>query len=135
VADSPIAKKLLIKPGHKVLLLNAPSGMDVALRPLPEGAVLSTTPRGEYDVVLTFVLTMADIDNGVPVAVKALKPGGLLWMAYQKKSAAKTDISRDVGWDAAHAAGLEGVSLVAVDETWSAMRFRPATVVKSRRRP
>lgn len=43
----------------------------------------------------------------------------------------KTDISRDAGWDAVHAAGWEGVAMVAIDDTWSAMRFRPSADVKN----
>ena len=63
----------------------------------------------------------------------ALKLGGLLWFSYPKKSSkVETDITRDVGWDALGSTGLRPVTQVAIDDTWSALRFRPVVDVKSR---
>ena len=56
-----------------------------------------------------------------------MRDGGLLWLAFPKKSSGiATDLTRDHGWDVIHRAGWQGVSLIAVDERWSAMRLRPA---------
>lgn len=72
----------------------------------------------------------AELAQHRAIALQALKPGGLLWFAYPKKSSGlKTDITRDVGWDAVTQAGLKGVAQVAIDETWSALRFRPVEEV------
>jgi hypothetical protein len=49
----------------------------------------------------------------------------MLWVCYPKGSKNSTDLSRDVLWKAMEENGLVGVTLVAVDDTWSAMRFRP----------
>jgi len=50
-----------------------------------------------------------------------------LWISYPKRSSkVETDITRDVGWDVVYKAGLEGVTQIAIDDTWSALRFRPA---------
>lgn len=123
---TPVAKKLGIKTGQKILILNAPDGYLQALEPLPEKAEVQTVADGTCDFLQIFCYDKADVDRYAPVTVQALKPDGLLWMTYPKKSAKiKTDITRDVGWEAMLAVGLQVVSLVAIDETWSALRFRP----------
>jgi len=116
-----------MKPGQKVLLLNAPDGYVRALEPLPAGAEVKTVAEGTFDFIQVFCYEKADVDRHAPTILRALKPNGLLWLTYPKKSAKmKSDISRDVGWEAMLAAGMQGVSLIAIDETWSALRFRPA---------
>ncbi|BAU43406.1 DUF3052 family protein [Leptolyngbya sp. O-77] len=77
-----------------------------------------------------FVSSKADLKEHLAIAQQALKPGGLLWFAYPKKSSGvKTDITPDMGWDAVTQAGLKGVAQVAIDETWLALRFRPVEEV------
>jgi hypothetical protein len=125
---SPLAKKLQIKPGNRVLVLNSPADAPAALEPLPEGAEIATTIRGEFDVVLLFAHHSKDLERHVPKAVKAVREGGILWIAYPKKSSkVDSDLTRDVGWGAVEEAGFVGVSQVAIDATWSALRFRPGS--------
>lgn len=127
--DTPLATKLGIKPGMTLLILDAPDGYRTRLDPLPEGVQIGTIalPGGLFDLVQVFVRSKADVDRHAAGALAALKPGGLLWFGFPKKSAKlQTDVSRDSGWDALHAAGWEIVSVIAIDDTWSAGRFRPA---------
>jgi len=128
---NPLFKKLLMKPGYRVAILHAPADFPKSPAELPEAAKLfdegtiAAEPANSLDLVLLFVSSAQDVAERLPRALAALKPGGLLWIAYPKKSSKiKTDISRDYGWDAAKAAGLVGVALISVDDTWSAMRFR-----------
>jgi hypothetical protein len=133
MAATSIARKLLIKPNHKILILNAPDGYLKLLDPMPEDAQIKTKADGAFDCVQAFVYNKADVEKLAQAAIKALKPGGLLWMTYPKKtSKIKTDISRDTGWEAVREQGMEGVALIAIDGTWSAMRFRPASDVRPR---
>ncbi len=131
---SALIKKLGIKPGQRLLVLNAPSGYWSLLGVLPDGVKLSTSVDGSAcDVVQAFVRSRADVNTTAPEAIAAVKPLGYLWLTYPKKTSdIKTDISRDQGWDLVIAAGFEGVAIVSVDDTWSAMRFRPSSAVKSR---
>jgi hypothetical protein len=132
MAESPLIKKLGIKPGQKMLILNAPEGYMQALGTLPAGAKVKTSAGGAFDFVQLFVRNKADIDNHAATAMRSLKLGGLLWFTYPKKSSGiKTDITRDTGWDALMAAGIRPVTQIAIDETWSALRFRPTNEVKS----
>jgi hypothetical protein len=133
MAGSSLVKKLGIKPGQKPLILNAPEGY--MLGALPQGVEVKTNAQGVFDFVQAFVRSKADVEGQAHTAIQALKPGGLLWLAYPKKSSKiKTDISRDAGWEPVRRAGMEGVSLIAIDDTWSAMRFRRADDVKSRKK-
>ena len=129
-----LAKKLQIKSGMKVALVNAPAGAAEKLRPLPDGATI-TTAGSPHDAVLAFAKDQAELQRVARDAIKATKADGLLWISYPKGSAgAKTDLNRDVLREVvAERHGLEGVSLVAVDETWSAMRFRPKAATKTKR--
>lgn len=122
--DKILSGKLKIKTTDEGLVLNAPSGFDQ--KPY------DTTPKAKvsYDFVLLFTKDKAALDKLIPKALKALKEDGLFWVAYPKKSSViKTDITRDNGWDALQAAGYEAVSLVAIDDTWSALRFRSRTKI------
>ena len=76
----------------------------------------------------------ADVDHLSPTGLRALQPGGLLWFSYPKKtSRIATDITRDTGWDSLTKAEMRPVSQISIDETWSALRFRPVDDVNSRR--
>jgi hypothetical protein len=135
MADTPLSKKLLIKPGCKLLVLNAPDGYLEMLKPLPDGVEIKTNSDGSYDFVQLFIYNRADVETQIKVAVQALKPGGLLWLSYPKKSSKiKTDVTRDIGWDAVHEAGFDGVTLISIDDTWSAMRYRPLAEVNARKK-
>jgi hypothetical protein len=131
MAGSALAKKLGIREGQRLLIINAPEGYVDSLAPLPEYAEVQTTPDGAFDFVQVFVHSRADVEQYARTAIGALKPGGLLWFTYPKKtSKIKTDIHRDLGWDAVTNAGMEGIASVSVDDTWSGIRFRPAGDVK-----
>jgi hypothetical protein len=123
---SSLVKKLLLKPDYRYLLLNAPEGFLAELGELPPGVQLAEKPGGVFDLVQIFVKSKADLDALGEVALESVKPNGLLWVSYPKKtSKIKTDISRDYGWESLQEAGWGGVAMVAIDDTWSAMRLKP----------
>jgi hypothetical protein len=135
MSQKTLPQKLGIKPGQRLLLMNAPEGIADMLKVLPEGASLETTSGKDFDAALIFVRNKAEIDVNAAEAVGSVKRDGLLWFAYPKQtSKIKTDIHRDVGWDAVKGAGFEPIAQVAIDETWSATRFRPADMVKRQKR-
>jgi hypothetical protein len=62
----------------------------------------------------------------LPKVVKALKPDSLLWLTFPKgTSKIQTDLTRDKGWDAVQQADLKWVTLISVNDTWSAFAVRP----------
>ena len=122
---SPLAGKLLIKPSMTMRLFDAPAGYQASLAPLPEAASLDTQ-AGAHDFVQLFALDSAALASKLPEALAALEHGGLFWISFPKSSSnVQTDLSRDKGWGSLHALGYRLVSLVSIDETWSAARIRP----------
>ncbi|WP_437585734.1 YdeI/OmpD-associated family protein [Sorangium sp. So ce1000] len=129
--SSPLTRKLQIKPDHRLLILGAPDGFAAALDPLPEGVTVATAARGQFDVVHLFVRRARDLEEKAPKAIGAVRDGGVLWISYPKRSSGvETDLTRDVGWQVVEAAGWGGVAQVAIDATWSALRFKPEVAVK-----
>ncbi|MHC2990644.1 hypothetical protein OB13_03245 [Pontibacter sp. HJ8] len=123
-----LSKKLQLKPDQHVLLLNAPPTLADALK--AEGCTITAEtalpPAGAlYDAVQLFVRNSSELNDSLPLAVLALKKDGLLWIAYPKKSSkVKTDLTRDEGWKLVKEMGYEGVRQVALDATWSSLRFK-----------
>ena len=128
---SGLAHKLGIRPRVCVLLLDGPAEVKDALEPLPDGAVVATGPPA--DVVLAHCTRRADVGRLAPALIEAAQTGAIVWCAWPKRtSGLETDLTRDEGWDALTSAGLRAVATVAIDDTWSGLRFRPVEDVRSR---
>jgi hypothetical protein len=113
-----VARKLLLKPDLKARVLNAPGGARERLS-LPDDS-----RGGVVDWLLAFVRDSAELEAALP-ALKGVAKGGLIWVAYRKGGRqAGTDLNRDIIWKRLEPEGLTGVTLVALDGEWSAMRFR-----------
>ncbi|CAM2849024.1 YdeI/OmpD-associated family protein [Paenibacillus sediminis] len=133
--NDELVKKLRLPKDGNILVLEAPEGYLAEIGQTNEVASYNEQLAGAYDFVQLFVKTKAELEKYGHMALSAVRPDGLLWLCYPKGSSKiKTDLSRDHGWDMIIKAGYEGVSLVSVNDTWSAMRYRPADQVKSKRR-
>jgi 1-acyl-sn-glycerol-3-phosphate acyltransferase len=131
VTGSALARKLLIEPGQHVLLINAPPGYLDLLQPLPEHASAIEQGDGVSDVVQLFSRDRAELESNAAAAMRAVKPGGVLWMSYPSPaSGPSSDLMRDHGWGVLHAAGLVAETNMQIDDQWMAMRFRPKAEVK-----
>lgn len=126
--DDALARKLLLKPDQKVLVVNAPAGYLERITPLPAGS--SFVEAGPADWVQVFVRNGAEVVSLAAPAITSVTASGTLWLCYPKGGPKVTDINRDKGWDAVIAAGWGPVTQIAIDETWSALRFRPEADVK-----
>jgi hypothetical protein len=121
--ESPLAKKIKLKPGLKAAIINAPEAYVDSLK---HDSDVSTTLRGKFDWIQIFVWNKAELDALAPKAARALKPESLLWISFPKGSSRiQTDLTRDTGWDGIQALDLKWINLVSVDETWSAFGMRP----------
>jgi hypothetical protein len=130
VSDSSLAKKLQIKSGFRVTILNAPQEYQQLLGELPSGAQLVTRVEPPLDFAQVFVKTNQELEAQVPAILKALKKDGLFWVSYPKGgSKIKTDLNRDILWESMGRFRMVGVSLISIDGAWSAMRFRPGDKV------
>lgn len=82
------------------------------------------------DAVLIFTNSLAEVEQIVPQALKSVPGDALVWVAYPKgSSGVKTDVNRDKLWDALKPTGWRPVRQIAMDDVWSALRFRPAEKV------
>src|SRR5215210_3201144 len=121
--ETTIAKKMKLKPGLKAAIVNPPESYLAALRHDTE---IATSLKGKFDWIQIFVKNKAELDMIAPKAAKALKPESLLWISFPKgTSKIQTDLTRDKGWESLQALDLKWVTLVSVNETWSAFALRP----------
>lgn len=117
-----LSAKMKLKPGARAAVLNAPDGYPEQLA--PEGITLEQSLSGQYDWIQIFVRSQAELEALMPKVKAALKPVSLLWISFPKgTSKIQSDLTRDKGWDAVR--DLKWVTLVSVDETWSAFSLRP----------
>jgi hypothetical protein len=113
-----LPKKLGIKPGHRVMLLNAPAGFS-----LPDIPVV-TRASGMADVILSFHTRRADLAKRLPVLRERMEQAAGLWIAWPKKAAKMdTDIDENVVRELAFANRLVDNKVAAIDDTWSGLRL------------
>ncbi|HSU76196.1 MAG TPA: hypothetical protein VLI89_03950 [Burkholderiales bacterium] len=74
---------------------------------------------------LVFVRTLAEVEAKAGPIIALAKADGIAWLAYPKAGQLDTDLNRDILWRHMLKKGVQGVRQVAIDATWSAMRFRP----------
>ncbi len=125
-----LADKLQIRQGQTLVVSNAPSGMVERLTAELPGLRVTAEPAPSPDAVLLYVTSLAEARQLASDAMQKVSPDALLWIAYPKGgSKMPTDVNRDRLWDALQETGWRPVRQVALDEVWSAMRFRPAEKV------
>ena len=123
-ATTPLPKKLGIRPGACMALVDAPQGFAASLDPLPPGVTLGPGLNGPCDVILLFVVERAALCERISAAARALAPTGGLWVIWPKRaSGVPTDLSEQVVREIALGAGLVDNKVCAVDEVWSGLRF------------
>lgn len=123
-SQTPLDRKLGIKPDHAVALLNAPDGFLEYLGPLPDGAHIVADTKAKLDVVLLFVSKAADLTRAFGRVAKRLNPAGGLWVAWPKKaSGVVTDLTEDVVRRIGLDVGLVDNKVRAIDDVWSGLRF------------
>jgi hypothetical protein len=123
-SGTPLPKKLGIKPGDTVVLLNAPSGYKKTLGEVPEGVKFATSIAGGHNLIHIFTASRKELEKDLPRLAKNIAQNGMIWVSWPKKaSGVKTDITEDVVRDTALAIGLVDVKVCAVDETWSGLKL------------
>jgi len=131
-----VFEKLNWKEQQEIVVLNAPKSFQ------PELVQLSVTtihrdliPLKETTFMLAFVTHKSEVDKLAPQIAKRAKDDAIVWFAYPKGSSKKykCDFNRDTGWDVLTGLGFETVRAIAIDEDWTALRFRRSEYVKGRK--
>lgn len=129
-----IFEKMNLKDQGEILVLGAPSSFEPELEAL-DGVVVVRDVKKIKTVrfALAFATKLAEVERLAPALATKAEGDSVLWFAYPKGTSKKyrCDFNRDNGWDALHAAGFEPVRQVAIDEDWSALRFRRSEFVGS----
>jgi hypothetical protein len=113
-----ISSKLQLKPGQSVAVLNPPPGLVLA-------EVVAAPTTADADAVIAFVVRQDDLGLAEQ-AVAAARADRLAWIGYPKGGQLGTDLNRDRLVAALADHGVQPVRQVSIDDTWSALRFRPA---------
>ena len=123
-SSTPLPKKLGIKEGSRIALINAPENFQRELGALPENAVFVKRLTKPLDIVLLFVLSERALLRDFAKLAEKLATNGMIWVAWPKKSSGVAteltfDLVQHIGLDR----GLVDVKICAIDDVWSGLKF------------
>ncbi len=125
-------KKLNFKNHSTIVAINCPTSFDVELNEMASISKISKTAI-ETDFAMIFAVKQIDVDNNVKAIFPKLIGDVVLWLCYPKGTSKKykCEFNRDTGWEVLGKIGMEPVRQVAIDEDWSALRFRKVENIKT----
>ena len=130
---STIFEKLNLKDHREILVVNAPSTFEPELTALVGVTVLRDSKKAKaIRFALAFATKQAEVDSLAKLLSGKAEGDALLWFAYPKGTSKKytCEFNRDTGWKMLRRAGFDTVRQVAIDEDWSALRFRRVEYIK-----
>ena len=123
-SGTPLAQKLGIKAGQKVVTIGAPANYSTLLAPLPEAVSFSREIRAGAVFVHLFISERKALEKELKRLRGLIAETGVLWVSWPKKSSkVATDVTEDVIRDVALPLGFVDVKVCAVDETWSGLKL------------
>jgi hypothetical protein len=137
MSPSSVFAKMNLKDQSEIVVLNAPDSFEAELNRLHGVKVRKNLSGGSrVSFALAFVTRQDELNAFAKSLAKAAEGDAVIWFAYPKGTSKryKSEISRDTGWNALGAEGFEGVRMVAIDEDWSAVRFRRVEFIKTMKR-
>ena len=133
-----VFEKLNLATTTEIMVLNAPESFEPLLAGLHGVRIHRKVTRGlRVRFGIAFAITQSEVDAAANAMASHAEGDVTLWMCYPKQSSKRytCEFNRDNGWAALGALGFEPVRMVAIDEDWSALRFRRAQFIKSMTRP
>ena len=123
-SGTPLAKKLGISAGSRLVAPGAPSTYDTLLAPLPDGVSFGDTVRDDTDIVHTFCMRRDMLQAQLQAWRHAIRPDAMVWVSWPKKAARlPTDITEGAIREIALPLGFVDVKVCAVDEVWSGLKL------------
>ena len=130
-------QKLNLGQHVQALVLNSPQSFEPEIAALRGVTILREIEDADgLEFSLAFVTKQEEVDRLAPAIASAAGGDAVIWFAYPKGSSKryKSEISRDRGWQIFGDLGFEPVSGIAIDEDWSALRFRRVEFIKTMKR-
>ena len=129
---NPLLKKLNYKEGITLFSFDMPSEVEQLLTDPNVNIESNKRKVSKPDFVLFFVSTFDDISKAVDLLLNNLPDDPIIWMCYPKQSSKKysCQFNRDTGWNLMGKLNVEPVRQVAINEDWSALRFRKIDQIK-----
>ena len=128
-------KKLNFKEQESVVVLNSPASFEIELANMADFTVIEKELINVSKIYFTivFVMTQEQINHAIASIFPKLEGDAIIWFCYPKGTSKKykCDFNRDTGWGTLGKYNLEGVRQVAIDEDWSALRFRKTEFIKT----
>ena len=126
--------KLNLKDQTDIVIVNAPASFEPEIASLDGVTVRRSMSDAKHvDFSLSFVTKQKEVDALAKTVARKAAGDAIVWLAYPKKSSKNytCEFNRDSGWPSMGEAGFEPVRMVAIDEDWSALRFRRAEFIKN----
>ena len=135
---NPIFKKLNYKDQKQIYVLQAPASFKKDMDEMKTLTAIKTnlTSAKNIEFFMAFVTKQKELDELIKKMASLMVDDGVVWFVYPKGTSKKytCEFNRDNGWTELGKAGYEPVRAVAIDEDWSALRFRnPAHIKKMTR--
>ena len=128
-----IFDKLNLKLQREIVVINAPASFEPELATLKDVVVLRDAKKTKaVHFAIAFATRQMEVDALSKALAAKAEGDALIWFAYPKSTSKKypCDFNRDTGWDVLRSAGFDTVRAVAIDEDWSALRFRRVAFIK-----
>jgi len=123
-SGTPLPKKLGIKEGTRMLLIDAPNGYRALLKPLPKDAEFIAKVKPPHSFVHLFATSALELEDRLTEILSGLDPDGTIWVSWPKRSSGvKTDITEDTIREIALPMGLVDIKVCAIDATWSGLKL------------
>jgi hypothetical protein len=123
-SGTPLPKKLGIKSGFRVALLDTPADVRGELRESLAECRIVKNGNGPLDFIFLFSKSHADLGPRLKLAAKSLAPSGMLWISWPKKSSGvATDLTENTIREIGLKARLVDIKVCAVTDVWSGLKL------------
>ena len=123
-SGTPLAKKLGIRDGDRLVVVNAPTGYRALLDPLPDAVLFDQAVSVYTDIVHAFCMNRRDMETQLTLWRHQIRSDAFVWISWPKKAAKlATDITEDTVRAVALPLGFVDVKVCAVDEVWSGLKL------------
>ncbi|QBB70428.1 hypothetical protein ELE36_08635 [Pseudolysobacter antarcticus] len=131
---SSVFEKLNLKQHNEIVVINAPASFEAELATLKGVTLLRDLKKAKaVRFALLFATKQTEVDSLSKTLVEKARGDAVLWFAYPKGASKKytCDFNRDTGWNIMRSRGFDTVRAVAIDDDWSALRFRRVEFIKA----